>query len=245
MGYGQEEIKPYRQDADKGEQVEHMFDHIASTYDSLNHRLSWNIDKIWRRCAIRQIAKACPHTVLDVATGTGDFAIKAAQKLHADSIVGVDISEKMMEIGRRKVEAAGLQHVITFRKEDCLGMSFADGSFDAVISAFGIRNFADLDGGLRDMCRVLRKGGMLVILELTTPVAFPMRQLFRIYSHTVLPAYGRMISKDSTAYSYLTATIEAFPQGEQMVGILRKAGFAEASFRRLTFGICTMYVATK
>ena len=124
-------------------------------------------------------------------------------------------------------------------------MSFADGSFDAVISAFGIRNFADLDGGLREMCRVLRKGGMLVILELTTPVAFPMRQLFRVYSHTVLPAYGRMISKDSTAYSYLTATIEAFPQGEQMVGILRKAGFAEASFRRLTFGICTMYVATK
>lgn len=245
MGYEQEKIKPYTQEAGKGEQVERMFDHIAHSYDSLNHRLSWNIDKMWRNRAIRKIAEASPRTILDVATGTGDFAIKAAQSLDVDKVVGVDISEKMMEIGQQKVDRAGLHGVITFRKEDCLGMSFADNSFDAVIAAFGIRNFADLDGGLKEMCRVLRKGGVLTILELTTPVRFPMRQLFKIYSHTVLPVYGRLISKDDTAYSYLTATIEAFPQGELMVGILKKAGFAQASFKRLTFGICTMYVATK
>ena len=150
-----------------------------------------------------------------------------------------------MEVGRKKVLKEGLQGVISFAKEDCLHLSYADETFDAVTAAFGIRNFSDLDRGLSEMCRVLRKGGHLSIVELTTPVSFPMKQLFRIYSHTVLPVYGRLISKDTSAYSYLTKTIEAFPQGERMVGILQKAGFAEASFKRLTFGICTMYFATK
>jgi demethylmenaquinone methyltransferase/2-methoxy-6-polyprenyl-1,4-benzoquinol methylase len=124
-------------------------------------------------------------------------------------------------------------------------MTYPEATFDAVTAAFGIRNFADLDKGLSEMCRVLKTGGHLCIIELTTPVSFPMRQLFHIYAHTVLPIYGRLISKDTEAYSYLTKTIEAFPQGEQMVGILKKAGFKEASFKRLTFGICTMYFATK
>jgi demethylmenaquinone methyltransferase/2-methoxy-6-polyprenyl-1,4-benzoquinol methylase len=151
----------------------------------------------------------------------------------------------MMAIGAEKVRKLGLQDVISFAKEDCLSLSYPDESFDAVTAAFGIRNFADLDKGLSEMCRVLRKGGHLSIVELTTPVSFPMKQLFHIYSHTVLPIYGRLISKDQSAYSYLTKTIEAFPQGERMVGILQQAGFSEASFRRLTFGICTMYFATK
>ena len=132
-----------------------------------------------------------------------------------------------------------------FEKEDCTALSYPDGTFDAVTAAFGIRNFADLDKGLSEMCRVLKPGGHLSIVELTTPVSFPMRQLFHIYSHTVLPLYGRIVSRDTAAYSYLTKTIEAFPQGEQMVGILKKAGFAEASFQRLTCGICTLYFATK
>ena len=242
--YKQEEIKPYN-DGEKAKQVEEMFDNIAPSYDKLNHRLSWNIDKGWRRKAIRQLAPFKPQTLLDIATGTGDFAILAAEMLHPQKLVGADISEGMMEIGRKKVREKGLQDIISFAKEDCLHLSYQDETFDAVTAAFGIRNFADLDSGLREMQRVLRKGGHLSIVELTSPVSFPMKQLFHVYSHTVLPVYGRLISKDTSAYSYLTKTIEAFPQGEQMVEILHKAGFSEASFKRLTFGICTMYFARK
>jgi demethylmenaquinone methyltransferase/2-methoxy-6-polyprenyl-1,4-benzoquinol methylase len=151
----------------------------------------------------------------------------------------------MMAVGRKKVEQLGLQDIISFEKEDCLQLSYPDESFDAVTAAFGIRNFADLDKGLKEICRVLRKGGHLSIVELTTPVSFPMKQLFHVYSHTVLPLYGRLISKDKSAYRYLIKTIEAFPQGERMTDILKEAGFEEASFKRLTCGICTMYFATK
>ena len=242
--YKQEEIKPYN-DGEKASQVEQMFDNIAPTYDKLNHRLSWDIDRRWRRKAIGLLAPYSPKSMLDIATGTGDFAILAAQMLHPDRLIGADISEGMMEIGRQKVEQAGLSDVISFAKEDCLNLSYQDETFDAVTAAFGIRNFADLDRGLSEMCRVLRKGGHLSIVELTTPVTFPMKQLFHVYSHTVLPVYGRLISKDTSAYSYLTKTIEAFPQGEQMEAIMKKAGFSEAGFKRLTFGICTMYFATK
>ena len=242
--YQQETINPYHE-GEKTTQVEQMFDNIAPTYDTLNHRLSWDIDRGWRKKAIRQLQPYQPKTILDIATGTGDFAILSAETLKPTRLVGADISEGMMEIGRRKVADKGLQDVVTFEKEDCLHLSYPTESFDAVTAAFGIRNFADLDQGLREMCRVLRTGGHLSIVELTTPVRFPMRQLFHIYSHTVLPVYGRLISKDTAAYSYLTKTIEAFPQGERMVSILRDAGFSEATFKRLTFGICTMYFATK
>ena len=243
--YEQEVIKPYNQEAEKANQVEQMFDNIAPTYDKLNHRLSWDIDKGWRRKAIRQLQPFAPKTLLDIATGTGDFAILAAKMLKPEKLIGADISEGMMEIGRQKVKAEGLDSIVSFEKEDCQNLSYADGTFDAVTAAFGIRNFADLDKGLKEMQRVLKPGGHLSIVELTTPVSFPMKQLFRIYSHTVLPVYGRLISKDTSAYGYLTKTIEAFPQGERMMEILKKAGFAEASFKRLTFGICTMYFATK
>ena len=244
MNYKQETIKPYN-NGEKTSQVEQMFDNIAPTYDTLNHRLSWDIDRGWREKAIRQLAPYQPQRILDMATGTGDFAILAAEMLKPSHLIGADISEGMMEIGRQKVADKGLQDIISFEKEDCLHLSYASDTFDAVTAAFGIRNFSDLDQGLREMCRVLKKGGHLSIAELTTPVGFPIRQLFHIYSHTVLPVYGRLISKDTAAYSYLTKTIEAFPQGEQMMEILKGAGFSEAKFQRLTFGICTIYFATK
>ena len=242
--YEQEKITPYH-DGEKASQVEQMFDNIAPTYDKLNHRLSWDIDRGWRKKAILQLAPHQPQTILDIATGTGDFAIMAAEMLHPNKLIGADISEGMMKIGRQKVKEKGLDSTIAFEKEDCLSLSYSNDSFDAVTAAFGIRNFANLDKGLQEMCRVLKTGGHLSIVELTTPVSFPMKQFFHIYSHTVLPLYGRIISRDSSAYSYLTKTIEAFPQGERMVEILKNAGFSDASFKRLTFGICTMYFATK
>ena len=242
--YQQESIKPYGE-GEKAQQVEQMFDNIAPTYDKLNHRLSWDIDKGWRKKAIRQLEPYKPQTLLDIATGTGDFAILAAEMLKPQRLIGADISEGMMEIGRQKVREKGLQDIISFEKEDCLALSYPDGSFDAVTAAFGIRNFADLDKGLKEMCRVLKSGGHLVIVELTTPPRFPMKQLFGLYSHTVLPVYGRLVSKDKSAYSYLRRTIEAFPQGERMMEILKQAGFQHTAFRRLTFGICTLYTAQK
>lgn len=245
MNYEQEKINPYEDGVEKAQQVEQMFNNIAPTYDKLNHRLSWNIDKGWRKKAIRSLKPFEPKVLLDIATGTGDFAILAARMLHPDKLIGADISEGMMDIGREKVKTAGLQQIISFEKEDCTNLSYPEATFDAVIAAFGIRNFANLDKGLAEMCRVLKPGGHLSIVELTSPVSFPMKQLFHIYSHTVLPIYGRLISKDTSAYSYLTKTIEAFPQGELMVRILKDAGFKQAEFKRLTFGICTMYFATK
>lgn len=243
--YKQEEIKPYGKEGEKGKLVEEMFDNIAPTYDTLNHRLSWDIDKGWRKKAIRQLLPFQPKTILDIATGTGDFAILSAKELRPQRMIGIDISEGMMKIGQKKVEAEGLQHIVSFKKDDSTHLSFDDNSFDAVTAAFGIRNFQNLDQGLSEMYRVLRPNGHLSIVELTTPVSFPMKQLFKLYSHTILPVYGKLISKDTSAYSYLTKTIEAFPQGEVMLDILRKAGFKDASFKRLTFGICTMYFATK
>lgn len=243
--YKQETIKPYDGVGEKGKLVETMFDNIAPTYDTLNHRLSWDIDKYWRNKAIKALRPYSPKRLLDIATGTGDFAILEAEMLKPESIIGCDISEGMMNVGREKVRKLNLEGVISFEKEDCLNLSYETGTFDAVTAAFGIRNFQSLDKGLAEMCRVLKNGGVLSIVELTTPVSFPMKQLFHIYSHTVLPVYGKLISKDNSAYSYLTKTIEAFPQGEQMVGILKAAGFSEARFERLTFGICTMYFAKK
>jgi demethylmenaquinone methyltransferase/2-methoxy-6-polyprenyl-1,4-benzoquinol methylase len=243
--YEQEKINPYGREGDKGELVEQMFNNIAQNYDKLNHRLSWDIDRSWRKKAIRQLCPYEPKTILDIATGTGDFALLAAKMLKPEKLIGADISEGMMAIGRKKIKAENLQDIITLKKEDCMNLSFADNSFDAVTAAFGIRNFKDLDRGLREMYRVLKTNGHLSIVELTTPVRFPMKQLFKLYSHTVLPVYGRIISHDESAYEYLTATIEAFPQGETMVQTLLRAGFSKASFKRLTFGICTMYFAEK
>ena len=243
--YNQEKIKPYNSTDEKGKVVEEMFDNIAPTYDTLNHRLSWNIDKSWRKKAIKQLSPFKPKTILDIATGTGDFAILSAKMLLPDTLIGADISEGMMEIGRQKVKNERLEGIISFQKEDCLNLTFPSDTFEAVTAAFGIRNFQDLERGLVEMYRVLKKGGHLCIIELTTPISFPMKQLFKVYSKVVLPFYGRLISKDSSAYDYLNKTIAAFPQGETMMKILQKAGFAKTSFKRLTFGICTMYIAEK
>jgi len=243
--YRQEQIKPYGNSGDKGQQVEQMFDNIAPTYDVLNHRLSGDIDKRWRRKAIAQLAPFRPQKLLDIATGTGDFALLAARMLQPQQLIGADISEGMMAVGRQKVQRQGLEKIISFRREDCMQLSFADESFDAVTAAFGIRNFKDLDTCLRELHRVLRPGGHLSIVELSAPVRPPMSWFFKIYSHTLLPLYARIVSKDKSAYRYLISSIEAFPQGEEMTQILRKAGFEEVTFRRLTFGVCTMYLATK
>lgn len=245
MTYKQEQITPYNNGQEKSKQVETMFDTIAHSYDLLNHRLSLGIDYIWRNTAIRQLKPFKPAVILDVATGTGDFAIKSAKELSPKKVIGIDISEGMMRIGQEKVKSEGLDKIISFDKENCENLSYEDNTFDAIITAFGIRNFQNLDTSLKEMCRVLKKGGHVSILELSQPVRFPMKQLFWIYSHTILPIYGKIVSKDKNAYRYLTTTIEAFPQGEVMVGILKKAGFTEAKFKRLTFGICTCYFATK
>lgn len=243
--YNQEKIIPYGKKEEKVKVVEEMFNNIAPNYDKLNHLMSFDIDKGWRRKAISQLMPYSHDQILDIATGTGDFAILAAKMLRPEKITAVDISEGMMNVGRLKAKEEGVSDTIDFKKEDCTNMTFADNTFDAVISAFGIRNFQDLDKGLAEMCRVLKKGGHLSIVELATPVKFPMRQLFKIYSHIVLPAYGKIVSHDKSAYEYLPATIEAFPQGEQMMDILLKAGFAKAGFKRLTCGICTMFFAEK
>ena len=244
MDYPQEHIKPYSQDGRKVEQVERMFDHIAPAYDRLNHTLSWGIDRAWRRRAIRWLRPFAPQRIMDVATGTGDFALLACRMLQPAELVGTDISEGMMQVARQKVREAGLDGRIRFRREDCEALTFADATFDAVTVAFGIRNFEHLDRGLREMCRVLRPGGHLVILELSTPERFPMRQLYRLYSR-LIPLAGRLISHDHSAYTYLPESIRAFPQGEVMQQSIRRAGFSEVKFQRLTAGICTLYMATK
>ena len=229
----------------KQEQVRQMFDRIAPTYDKLNHMLSLGIDRRWRRKAVDALGKFSPQQILDIATGTGDFALLLAKRIKPQHITGADISEGMMAVGREKVKQEGLQDTISFEKEDCTKLSFPDGSFDAVTSAYGVRNFHDLDAGLREMQRVLRSGGHLLIVELTSPPRFPMKQLFWVYAHVVMPLLGRLISHDDSAYTYLPASMEAFPQPEQMEGILRRAGFAEVLWKRFTFGISTMYLAEK
>ena len=236
---------PYDGNGDKSTQVETMFDNIASTYDKLNHRLSWNIDKMWRNKAIKTLRPYNPQRILDIATGTGDLAILAAEMLNPQHITGADISDGMMQIGREKAKKKKLDNILSFERQDCMNLTYSNDSFDAVISAFGIRNFKNLEMGLTEMYRVLQKGGILCILELTTPVRFPMKQLFGLYSHTILPIYGRLISKDTSAYGYLTKSIEAFPQGEKVTELLQNIGFTKATFKRLTFGVCTLYIAEK
>ncbi|MFA6873653.1 MAG: bifunctional demethylmenaquinone methyltransferase/2-methoxy-6-polyprenyl-1,4-benzoquinol methylase UbiE, partial [Bacteroidaceae bacterium] len=221
--YEQEKIKPYQADGEKTEQVEQMFDSIAHSYDRLNHILSLGIDRGWRQKAIRQLQPFHPQEILDVATGTGDFALLATRMLRPKRLLGCDLSEGMMQVAREKVKRAKLEKVIDFAKEDCTALTFADNSFDAITVAFGVRNFANLDKGLTEMHRVLRPNGKLVILELTAPESFPMKQLFKMYAQIVIPTVGKLCSKDSSAYNYLPNTIQVFPQGEVMRSILQKA----------------------
>ena len=222
--YEQEQIKPYGEEGSKREQVEQMFDNIAHSYDTLNHTLSFGVDNIWRKAAIDYLQPffSSPHgggregAVLDIATGTGDFAILAYDKLKANRIVGIDISEGMMAIGKEKVKKLGLTDQITFQNEDCAKMSFAENSFDAVISAFALRNFQNLDECLKEMHRVLKDDGHFSVVDLCTPVSFPMKQLFWLYKKAIMPTLGKLLSKDQTAYTYLPDTMDAVPQAERM-----------------------------
>ena len=245
MDYPQEYIKPYGEEDTKAVQVERMFNRIAPTYDQLNHTLSMGIDRSWRRKAIHTLRPYHPQQILDIATGTGDFAILACRELQPQSLIGADLSEGMMEVGREKVQQAGLTDKISFVREDCTALSFADATFDAVTVAFGVRNFEHTDIALSEMCRVLRPNGHLIILELSIPDYFPMKQLFILYSKAVMPLIGKLLSKDTSAYTYLPESIRAFPQGEVMQQAILNAGFNRVRFQRLTFGICTLYVATK
>ncbi|MDO4950152.1 MAG: bifunctional demethylmenaquinone methyltransferase/2-methoxy-6-polyprenyl-1,4-benzoquinol methylase UbiE [Bacteroidales bacterium] len=241
MDYPQEQIKPYGEDGSKTEQVAEMFDHIAPTYDRLNHMLSFDIDKLWRRKAIRKLRSLHPERILDVATGTGDFAIQTYKHIHPTELVAIDISEGMLQQAR--VKANGLD--INFHQADCMALPFASDYFDVVTVAFGVRNFEHLDQGLCEMQRVLRNDGRLIVLELSEPTSFPLKQLYHWYSKDILPNIGRFVSHDKEAYKYLPQSIKAFPEAMQMRRILQDDGFRKVNIHRLTGGICTLYEAMK
>lgn len=217
-----------------------MFDDIAPRYDFLNRLLSFGIDQTWRDKAIETLRAAEPKRILDVATGTADLAIKAL-KLNPESVVGVDISEEMLAIGREKVARIGESGRITLQRGEAEKLPFSDNQFDAALVAFGVRNFENLHDGLSEIWRVLRPGGDLVVLEFSHPTSFPVRQLYSFYSHAVLPSVGRLVSKNKEAYKYLPASVDVFPSGEAFLDKMREAGFREVSARPLTFGIASLY----
>ena len=245
MAYNVEKIRPYNTAESKREQVSHMFDAIAPNYDKLNGVLSMGIDKYWRREAMKVLYRFRPKHVLDIATGTGDFAILAAKIARPDQVIGIDISEGMMQIGRQKVEKQGFNDVISFEKQDCANLRFLDNTFDAAIAAFGVRNFEDIDTSFREILRVLRPGGVFLFLELSTPEKTPIKQLYEVYSNYVMPLMADRLATEKRAYEYLPKSIAAFPQGKEMMQILKKNRFTKIRLRRLTLGICTMYIAEK
>jgi len=228
----------------KKAQVAEMFNNIAGRYDFLNHFLSAGIDKGWRKKAIEIAGSVRPKVILDVATGTGDLAL-AASILAPEKIVGIDIAEQMLEVGKKKITAAGLSALITLQKGDSENISFADNAFDVVMCAYGVRNFENLEAGLREMSRVLKPGGKVVILEFSHPEKFPVKQLYNFYFRYVLPVLGKIVSKHSRAYTYLPESVMAFPQGRAFVQILERCGFNQANARPLTLGVTTLYSATK
>jgi demethylmenaquinone methyltransferase/2-methoxy-6-polyprenyl-1,4-benzoquinol methylase len=228
----------------KKEAVRVMFDEISPKYDFLNHFLSFGIDQVWRKKLVAMLDSHHPLTVLDVATGTGDLAI-AIESVKPQKIVGIDISEKMLEVGRKKLNAKGLDHLITLRRADAEKIPFSDHSFEAITVAFGVRNFENLELGLTEMRRVLRPGGVMLILEFSHPSSFPMKQLYGIYSRFVIPLMGRIISGSSKAYTYLPESVAAFPSGQKFLDILLKAGLKNVSQRSLSAGIASIYLAEK
>lgn len=231
-------------DLSKKEQVAGMFDRIAGRYDFLNHLLSMGIDKGWRKKAINSLRGIQPKKILDVATGTGDLAI-AALALTPEHITGVDISEGMMEIGRKKLKERHLDSKITLQYGDSEALPFETGTFDAITCAYGVRNFEHLEKGLEQMNRVLRTGGRIAILEFSKPKKFPVKQLYHFYFRYILPTLGKTVSKDATAYTYLPESVAAFPEGVQFCDILGKCGFKDVKARPLTFGITTLYTGAK
>jgi demethylmenaquinone methyltransferase / 2-methoxy-6-polyprenyl-1,4-benzoquinol methylase len=238
-------VLPYKEDqSGKKQQVARMFDNISRRYDFLNHLLSLGIDKGWRRKAIDLLKPLKPAIMLDVATGTGDFAIQALQ-LQPQKVIGVDISAGMLEVGRKKIDRLGLGHLIELQQGDSENLGFEENKFDAVTVAFGVRNFENLEMGLREILRVMKPGAMLVVLEFSRPGGFPFRQIYNFYFKFILPKIGRLISKDRSAYTYLPASVEAFPDGVAFDNILRTVGFKETACKSLTFGISSIYTAKK
>lgn len=238
-------VVPYKEEnKGKKEQVAHMFDNISKRYDLLNHLLSLGIDIIWRKKAIKMLKKDQPKEILDIATGTGDFALEALA-LNPKKVVGIDISEGMLAIGREKMKRKGVSDVIDLQSGDSENLQFEDNSFDAVIASFGVRNFENLEKGLAEMLRVLRPGGRLVIIEFSKPGMFPFKQLYSFYFSTVLPKIGKLISKDRSAYTYLPESVQEFPYGDRFLGILQNVGYKKTKCKPLTFGISSIYTATK
>lgn len=241
-----EEIKPYKEtEKAKKQQVADMFDNISGTYDFLNHFMSLGIDILWRKKAIRSLKKHNPQLMLDVATGTGDFALESIRQLNPAKIIGVDISAGMLEIAREKIAKKGLEGQFEVQLGDSEGLQFEDDYFDAVTAAFGVRNFENLEKGLADICRVTRPGGRAVILEFSKPRVFPVKQLYNFYFHKITPFIGRVFSKDSRAYEYLPESVAQFPDGKEFTDILKKVGFSEAIARPQFFGVCTIYIGVK
>lgn len=239
-------ITPYKDNnSGKKEQVAQMFNNIARRYDFLNHFLSLGIDKIWRRKAIKSLKGISENPViLDVASGTGDLAI-AALRLNPQKVIGVDISQEMLNYGIEKIKKRNLQDIIELKKGDSENLEFSDQSFDGITVAFGVRNFENLNKGLSEMYRVLKPGGKLVVLEFSKPRVFPVKQIYNFYFKAILPTIGKLISKDSSAYTYLPESVSQFPEREEFLKKLKKVGFNNCTFKALSFGISSLYVANK
>ncbi len=241
-----ENINPYAGDSrNKSQQIKEMFNNIAPAYDFMNRAMTFGIDRIWRRKAVKMVARNPHAQILDIATGTGDLALLLAKKTDTRHITGLDLSPGMLSIGVSKAEKQGVADRITFTEGDSLAIPSADNTFDAVTVAYGVRNFEDLHKGYREMLRVLRPGGTVTVIELSTPRKQPFKALYHFYTRTLVPLVGRLISRDTRAYSYLPESIAAVPQAERMTKIMEEAGFTDTSFRRLTFGTCTIYQGKK
>lgn len=236
-------VTPYNSSESKKKQVSEMFDNIANSYDFLNHSLSLGMDNVWRKIAIKKLTNN-PKTILDIATGTGDFAVSAAKYTDA-KITGIDISQGMLNVGIEKVKKKNLNNRISLQLADSESLPFNDNTFDAITAGFGVRNFENLNKGLSEMKRVLNKDGIVVILEPSTPKYFPLKQFYKLYFHHVLPTIGAWISKDKSAYSYLPESVDAFPSGEKFIVELKNVGFRDCKHIPLTFGIVSLYIAIK
>ena len=241
---GSERVKPYSSEGSKKEQVARMFDNISVRYDLLNHLLSLNIDKLWRKKAVRLLRPYKPKAILDVATGTADFAIEL-RHLDPDHIKGIDISAGMLEVGKQKITKRALDQIIHLELGDAEHMPFPDDTFDAITVAFGVRNFENLKDGLMEIKRVLRPGKAVAVLEFSKPRVFPWKQVYNFYFRFILPSIGKLVSKDSRAYTYLPESVKAFPEGEEFIGILNEVGYRNIRQHRLTFGIATIYLGEK
>jgi demethylmenaquinone methyltransferase / 2-methoxy-6-polyprenyl-1,4-benzoquinol methylase len=238
------DVLPYKESLSKKDQVAKMFNNISRRYDFLNPLLSLGIDKRWRKKAISILHAVRPRTILDVATGTGEFALEALE-LNPEKIIGIDISDGMLDIGRKKIDAKNLGAKIELLHGDSENIPFSENKFDAVTVAFGVRNFENLKRGLDEILRVLKPGGMVVILEFSKPSVFPFKQVYNFYFRFILPRIGSIISNDKAAYTYLPKSVEAFPDGEDFLRILHDVGFKNTQCSSLTFGISSIYIGTK